>query len=103
MSDHFHAILTPNQIALERAMQFIKGGFSKRAGEICKLEIWQKGFTDHRLRDWEDYDKHRHYIWMNPVKAQLLDAPEQYPYCSAFPGFHLDPLPQRLKPLVQRE
>jgi putative transposase len=28
MPDHFHLIITPNQITLERAMQLVKGGFS---------------------------------------------------------------------------
>jgi hypothetical protein len=28
MHDHIHLILTPNGITLERAIQFVKGGFS---------------------------------------------------------------------------
>jgi len=30
----------------------IKGGYSHAVGiEISRREIWQKGFTDHRIRD----------------------------------------------------
>jgi putative transposase len=100
MPDHFHLLLTPS-IALERAVQLIKGGFSHRAKlELgSNLEMWQRGFSDHRIRSGEDYDKHLHYIHLNPVKRQLCDAPRAYPYSSAYPGWKLDPVPQGLKPL----
>lgn len=99
MPDHFHLVITPS-IALERAVQFIKGGFSFRAKKElgANLEIWQRGFSDHRIRDAEDYEKHVHYIHLNPVKKHLCDAAVAYPYCSAYPGWKLDPIPQGLKP-----
>ncbi len=102
MPDHFHALLTPEGITLERSMQFIKGGFSHRAGkEIApNSEIWQRGFTDHRIRDAADYSHHREYIRQNPVRAKFCATPEEYPYSSAGSVIALDPVPQRLKPLV---
>jgi putative transposase len=102
MPDHFHALLTPHDITLERTMQFIKGGFSHRAGnELApNLEIWQRGFTDHRIRDAGDYAHHREYIRQNPVQARFCSTPEEYPYSSAGSGCDLDPVPQRLKPLL---
>jgi putative transposase len=33
MPNHFHLLITPSGITLERAMQLIKGGFSHRAGQ----------------------------------------------------------------------
>jgi hypothetical protein len=63
------------------------------------MGIWQKGFSDHRLRDFEDYEHHRRYIHFNPVKAGLSNNPQEYPYSSANPRYKLDPIPQRLKPL----
>ncbi|MCI0402426.1 MAG: transposase [Acidobacteria bacterium] len=101
MPDHFHALLTPDGITLERTMQFIKGGFSHRAGkEVApRLEIWQRGFTDHRIRDAGDYCHHREYIRLNPVRARLCLDPREYPYSSAGSDTVLDPVPQRLKPL----
>ena len=97
MPDHFHLIITPAaDVPLEKAGQYIKGGFSFR----CKRElafrplVWQeKGFTNHRIRDAEDYQKHREYIHNNPVKAGLVKTPSDYPYSSAFPGMGLDPSP----------
>ncbi len=99
MPDHFHLLITPS-ISLERSMQFIKGGFSHRVKEEIgsNAEIWQRGFSDHRIRDIEDYEKHVHYIHLNPVKKHLCDTPAAYRYCSAFPGWKLDPVPQGLKP-----
>jgi putative transposase len=101
MPDHFHAIITPaTQVPLEKAMQFIKGGFSYRAGKELNVNfaIWQTGFTDHRIRDLQDYEQHRSYIHQNPVKAGLVDAPEVFPYSSAFPGTATDPPSPWLKP-----
>jgi putative transposase len=100
MPDHFHILITP-LVSLERAIQLIKGGFSFRAKKELgsNAEIWQRGFTDHRIRDAEDYDKHLHYIRLNPVKKHLCSKPQEYSYSSAFPGWSLDPVPQRLKPI----
>jgi putative transposase len=100
MPDHFHALITPIG-SLERAVQFIKGGFSYRAKKELgsNMEVWQKGFSDHRIRDTEDYERHVQYIHFNPVRKHLCEKPEEYPYSSAHPGFQLDAVPQGLKPL----
>ena len=99
MPDHFHVLITPIG-SLERAVQYIKGGFSYRAKKELgsNMEVWQKGFSDHRIRDAEDYERHARYIHLNPVRKRLCEKPEQYPYSSAHPGFELDPIPQGLKP-----
>lgn len=98
--NHVHLIITPNEISLERAMQFIKGGFSHEVAKAGKpnVEIWQKGFSDHRIRDAEDYREHRLYIHQNPVLAHLCNKAEEFLYSSANPRYKLDPIPQRLKP-----
>jgi len=101
MPDHLHILLTPGpHTTLERVLQLIKGGFSHRAGKELKLrrEIWQRGYVDHRIRDGQDYAYHRVYVHQNQVRAHLAMAAQNYPYCSAFPGFQLDPAPQGLKP-----
>jgi len=102
MPDHFHLLITP-AVALERAVQLIKGGFSYQVKKELgsNAEIWQRGFSDHRIRDREDLEKHLNYIHLNPVKRRLCSAPAEYRYCSAFPGWKLDPIPQWLKPPSQ--
>lgn len=99
MPDHFHLLISPSR-ALERAIQMIKGGFSYRAKKEfgSSAEIWQRGFSDHRIRDAADYKKHVLYIHLNPVKNGLCSRPHEYPYSSAYPGWKLDPAPQGLKP-----
>src|SRR5690242_9504483 len=62
MPDHVHLILAPKAtIALERAMQFIKGGYSHRYMKETgsRIDIWERSFTNHRIRDWDDYETHR--------------------------------------------
>jgi REP-associated tyrosine transposase len=99
MPDHMHALLTPApDISLERAMQFIKGGFSYRLK--FRGPVWQQSFTSHRARDSDDYENHREYIRMNPVRARLVDRPEEYPYSSAAGVIRLDPPPLGLKPAM---
>jgi putative transposase len=99
MPDHLHVLVTP-LTSLEKAAQFIKGGFSYRARKELgsNMEVWQKGFQDHRIRDAEDYATHVSYIHGNPVKERLCVRAEEFPYSSAHPGFESDPVPQGLKP-----
>jgi REP-associated tyrosine transposase len=102
MPDHFHLLLTPTGITLERAMQFIKGGFSYRVKKELgsNLEVWERGYVDHRVRDGDDYRRHVDYIRQNPVDAGIVDKPEDYSYSSARIGCDLDVCPQGLKPVV---
>jgi putative transposase len=96
MPEHVHLLLTPAMdITLERSIQFIKGGFSHALGVELgrKGEVWQRGFTDHRIRNAADFDAHRVYIHENPVKRGLVERAPDYRYCSAYPGFKLDSWP----------
>ena len=99
MPDHFHVLITPAE-TLERSVQLVKGGFSFRAKKDLgsSMEVWQRGFSDHRIRDWKDFEIHMGYIYRNPVGKGLVDTAASYPYCSAFPGSLKDEVPQWLKP-----
>src|SRR5579864_9586334 len=69
MPDHLHALIAP-LTSLEKSVQFIKGGFSYRVKKELgsNMEVWQKGFSDHRIRDADDYRLHVTYMHENPVK-----------------------------------
>jgi putative transposase len=95
MPDHLHLLITPSE-AVEKSVQLVKGGFSFRAKRELEWsgEIWQKGFTDHRIRDEEDWERHLEYIRANPVDARLASDPILYQF-TAFPN---STFPQGLKP-----
>jgi REP-associated tyrosine transposase len=104
MPDHFHLLLTPGPaIALERAVQFIKGGSARRISQALnfRLLVWQRGFTDHWIRDAQDYKFHLAYIEQNPVKDGLALSASEYPWSSACGRFPVDECPRGLKPLFK--
>jgi len=87
MPDHVHLLMTVGGgMTVEKAMQFIKGGFSYRLKkEFGYLgEVWQRGFSERRVENRQSFLAHREYIAANPVKAGLVDWPERYPHCFAF-------------------
>lgn len=62
MPEHVHLLLTPaSDVTIERAVQLIKGAYSHELGAIIgrDQEIWQRGFTDHRIRNYVDFMHHR--------------------------------------------
>ena len=102
MPNHFHLLLTPSaDVTLERAVQFTKGGSARRIGEARerKFPVWQRGFSDHRIRDAEDFALHVTYIEQNPVKKGLAATAREYAWSSASGVYRMDEAPQGLKPL----
>jgi putative transposase len=103
MPDHFHLLLAPApDVGLERVVQLIQGRFAYRLRKELELnlEVWERDYVDHCIRDVEDYERHAVYIWQKPVRARLAFAAECYPYGSACRAFELDSSPQELKPPV---
>jgi len=101
MPDHFHLLLTVgSDMTVEKAVQFIKGGFAFRAGRELgfKSPVWQKGFSEVRVLDAGAYFGITEYIRNNPVKRGLVSVAADFPHSSAHGGFELDPAPQGLKP-----
>ena len=89
MPDHFHALITPSpEIALERCVQFIKGGSAHRIG---RGKIWQKGFNQQGVRDSLSYDAFLRYMEENPEKRGL----REWPFVASRMGLDLDPMPSR--------
>lgn len=101
MPDHFHVLMTPSEeISLERAVQLIKGGSAHAIGDELNFSfpVWQRGYSDHRIRNGEDYALHLRYIDFNPVKKRLAATPGEYAWSSASGKFRVDACPQGLKP-----
>jgi len=84
MPDHAHLLLTPApNISLEKAMQYIKGGFSFRLKS--KLDVWERSYDSRRIIDAQDFATHITYIHQNPVRAKLTPQHELYSHSSANP------------------
>src|SRR5437764_4475669 len=104
MPDHFHVLITiGHELSIERAVQFIKGGFAFRAGKELgfRAPIWQRGFSEVRVYDLPHLERIREYIAQNPLRMGFASNTAGYPYSSSRIGFELDAVPQGLKPSVK--
>jgi putative transposase len=102
MPNHLHLLLSPSDSSsLEKAMQLIKGGSSHEIHKVRenKMQVWQPGFHESRVRDSSDYKKKADYIIFNPVAAKLVGRPQDWPHGSGSGMYQLDPIPQGLKPI----
>jgi putative transposase len=95
MPDHFHSLITPApEISLEKAMQFIKGGFSFRLKS--KHDVWMRSFNESQVSTEEKYVSCVRYIEGNPVRRGLVATPEAYKFSSAVVK-EMDPMPIHMR------
>ncbi len=81
MPDHVHLLISVcGTVSIEKAMQFIKGGFSYRVKKEMghQGEVWQKGFSEVRVEGGRSFERHREYIAQNPVRAGLTGPDEEF-------------------------
>jgi putative transposase len=91
MPEHFHALITPAaEVSLEKAMQFIKGGFSFRLKS--KHDVWLRSFNESQVSTEEKFLSCVRYIEENPVRRGLVATPKDYRFSSAARGA-LDAMP----------
>lgn len=99
MPDHLHAIITPApEVSLEKAMQFIKGGFSFRLKS--KLDVWMRSFNQTQILSEEKYTATVQYIEQNPVRRGLAKTATEYACSSATCG-ELDSMPAHLQKVIR--
>ena len=95
MPDHFHALITPaSDVSLEKAMQFIKGGFSFRLKS--KVYVWMRSFNESQIMTKMKFMNCVQYIEENPVRRGLASTPQAHPFSSAARA-PLDPMPLHLQ------
>ena len=81
MPDHLHALLEglDDSSDFRRCAKMAK----QRSGAAYALRseqpLWQKGYYEHVLRDDEDSKEVAFYIVANPVRAGLIQSPDEYP------------------------
>jgi putative transposase len=95
MPDHLHIMLTPaHDTSLEKAVQFIKGGFSFLLKS--KLDVWERGYNEVQITTPEQFESMRSYIEANPIRAHLAVEPSEYLYSSSVRTDMVDPPPSWL-------
>ncbi len=96
MPDHVHVLLTPApDVSLEKAVQFIKGGFSFRLKS--KRDVWERSYNEVQMLEREKFQACMKYIEENPVKAGLCAAVGEYLYSSARMTDGIDPMPRHFR------
>ena len=88
MPDHVHMLIQPwlkleNEYwSLSTIMHSIKGYSAKQITKITTHigTIWQDERYDRIIRNEEEFYRYWQYIRQNPVKAQLANTAEEYPF-----------------------
>jgi len=80
MPDHLHVFASPtnDEVTLETWVKFWKSRFSKSHPE--KAKRWQTDHWDKRLRSSESYEEKWLYVQQNPVRAGLVETPDEWPF-----------------------
>jgi putative transposase len=93
MANHVHLLIQP-KIAPQHLLKSLKGATAREANRLLGRTgepFWQKESYDHWVRNQREFEKIRTYIENNPVKAGLVQRPEDYLWSSAGVEKSLDP------------
>ena len=84
MPNHVHLLVTP-RVVPTRWLGPIKGFTGFRANQILgrRGAFWQNESYDHLVRSDAEFQRIRRYIEVNPVKAGLVAAAEEFQWSSA--------------------
>jgi putative transposase len=92
MPNHVHVILWPMpNFSLSEILKSRKRHTARQANLILEKTgetFWQRESYDHWIRNDDEKARIRRYIRMNPVKAGLRQAPEDWKWSSAWPGWN---------------
>jgi putative transposase len=83
MPDHLHlfAAFSSDATSVSLWVKSMKNVLSKTLRERrVPAPHWQKGFFDHVLRSEDSYAEKWNYVALNPVRAGLVEHPEQWPF-----------------------
>lgn len=114
MPSHYHWVFKPNpdwadvacredrsRTPRERIMHSIQSFTANRCNEVLNRSgvFWQDETYDHRVRDEAELLRVITYVEQNPVKAKLVERPDQWQWSSGYDRLHSgiawgDPLPR---------
>lgn len=77
LPEHIHLLVDDQDIV--ELIRLPKGRLTPFARRIDpQRKLWQRSFYDHVLRQTETVNRVALYIWENPVRAGLVDEPQEY-------------------------
>jgi putative transposase len=80
MPDHLHVFTCPGtlDVPLDNWVRYWKSQFTKRSSDPA--QVWQTDHWDTRLRHEESHEEKWSYVRNNPVRAGLVESPENWPF-----------------------
>jgi putative DNA methylase len=89
MPNHVHVLATPlGTHSLSEILQVWKSFTARKANEILRRKgtFWAPEYFDRAIREEVHFENALAYVVMNPVKAGLCDAPEEWRFSSVWRG-----------------
>jgi REP element-mobilizing transposase RayT len=85
MPNHVHVLFEVWQVPMSEIVYSWKRFGATKMNKALGLEgrFWQKEYWDRFMRDEEHFNRARHYVESNPVKAGLCARAEDWPWSSA--------------------
>ena len=85
MPNHVHVLVELWEVPMGKLMQEWKGYTAKQANKLLGTRgaFWADDYFDRYIRDETHFRRVRRYIKVNPVRANLVKAPEDWVWCSA--------------------
>ena len=77
MPDHLHLLVSFPQT--DKRVQTVVSKWKEWTTKTLKIS-WQRDFFEHRLRQEESLSEKADYILLNPVRADLVESAEDWPY-----------------------
>ena len=88
MSNHLHILVWPKAL-LSSITRSIKGYTGRECNKLLGRtgeKFWQDESFDHAVRSEDEFYRIKRYTERNPVKAGLVETPEDWPWSSAAKG-----------------
>jgi REP element-mobilizing transposase RayT len=85
MPDHLHWLVQLQSGSLDELMRRIKSNSARQLNQCLGTQgpIWQPGYHDRALRQYEDLQSAARYIIANPLRAGLVERIGDYPLWDA--------------------
>ena len=86
MPNHVHLLIAP-KTQLSKLMHKLKGSTARQANQILGrtgVSFWQEESYDHLVRNSTEFERIENYIHQNPVRAGLVNKPEDFRWSSAW-------------------